>query len=108
MNMTTQSSCLNPFQIIKSRSVVIDQLHKLLYRTKTDEFSMKPIHQVIMLPSKRTCKISKFDLRSSLASILTDPELMQNENICLNDKTYTNPKVHKSSSYQDIHHGTSF
>ena len=69
---------------------------------------MKPIHQVIMLPSKRTCKISKFDLRSSLASMLTDPELMQNENIYLNDKTYTNPKVHTSSSYQDIHHRTSF
>ena len=108
MNMTTQSNCQITYPIIKSRQVVIDHLHKLLYQSISDEFNMRPNHRIIMLPSRRTTKISKFDLKTSLASMLTDPILMQRDNIYLNDKTYINPSAHKSISYKDIHHGSSF
>ena len=108
MNMTTQSNCQITYPIIKSRQVVIDHLHKLLYQSISDEFNMRPNHRIIMLPSRRTTKISKFDLKTSLASMLTDPVLMQRDNIYLNDKTYINPSAHKSISYKDIHHGSSF
>ena len=108
MNTTTQSHSQTTYPIIKSRKVVIDTLHKLLFQMSSDEYSMRPIHSLIMLPSMRTSKISKFDLKTSLASLLTDPYLMQRDTTYLNDKTYTNPRENTSSVYQDIHHGTSF
>ena len=108
MNTTTQSHSQTTYPIIKSRKIVIDNLHKLLFQMSSDEYSMRPIHSLIMLPSMRTSKISKFDLKSSLVSLLTDPYLMQRDTTYLNDNTYTNPKENTSSVYQDIHHGSSF
>ena len=108
LQTTTQQECTPITSIIKSRKVVIEHLHQLLYHTKHEEFSMKPIHRIIQLPSMRTSKISKFDLKSSLASLLTDPDLMRHENIYLGDKTYQNPIKYKTTTYEDIHHGNAF
>ena len=105
---TSSTSISTTYPIIKSRKVIIDYLHKLLYQMKSDEFSMRPIHRVIMLPSGRTTKISKFDLKSSIASMMTDPELMKRDNIYLNDKCYINPIMNKSNTIVDIHNGSAF
>ena len=72
--------------LIKSKHKLIEQLHKLMITYITPDLSMKPIHNVISLPSTKTTKISIFDLKTSLFSLLTDSELMDYNNLLLSDQ----------------------
>ena len=111
-NETTNSMSISTFnsstQLIKSKKKVISSLHDILYKNMSSQLSMKPQHDVLVLPSQRSTKISKMNLISSLFSLLTDPELMIADNLLIYDEDYLNPHSQHATSYSDIHHSSSF
>ena len=97
--------------LIKSRKTIIKFLNEVLFDSISTNLSLKPIHTIIRLPSKRTAKISKFDIITSIFTLLTDTELMVNENLLLNDISFTNPNSdlsNESTIVSDFHHGSAF
>ena len=97
--------------LIKSRKQIINLLNKVLFESISNNLSLKPIHNIIRLPSTRTAKISKFDIITSIFTLLTDTELMVDENLLLNDTSFTNPNSdlsNESKLISDFHHGSAF
>ena len=95
-------------KLMKSKKNVIEYLHNILFQLNNEKYCMKPKHEILILPSNRTTRISTFDLKSSLLALLTDPELMQRENLLLYDDSYNDPSNIQSEIYKDIHHGNAF
>ena len=83
-------------------------LHDILYNYISPQLSMKPIHNVITLPSHLTTKISKMNLLGSLFSLLTDPDIMNKNNLLIDDITFRKPNENASDVYGDIHHSSMF
>ncbi len=83
LQSTTSSGYSTNSPLIKSKKKIIAHLDEILYSNISPKLSMKPQHNVIMLPSLRSTKISKINLLPSLFSLLTDPQLMSNENLLL-------------------------
>ena len=106
--MNTEVEMKSYIQMIKSKKTVIEYLHNILFQLTSKQYSHKPMHQILLLPSHRNTRISKFDLKSSLVALLTDPEIMKNTNLLLDDPTYIDPTNNNSTHYCDIHHGTAF
>ena len=111
-NETTQSTAISDStsrtSLIKSKKKIISMLHGILYQQLSPELSMKPIHNVMKLPSNHTTKISKMNLVASLFSLLTDPQLMIQDNLLIYDNEYLQPSKSTSTHITDIHHSTSF
>ena len=98
---TTQS-------LIKDKKILIRQIQQLMYQSIHPTFCLKPIHSLIRLPSGKTTKISKFALLPSLLSTLTDPDIMQFQNLLIGDKSYVSPSTNSSEHIEDIHHSQAF
>ena len=103
----TSNYCLS-----KSKENIIKKLHHYLYETINKKLSMKPIHQVISLPSERIVKISRFDIVTSIFSLLSDTDITQPKNMLISDPLYKNPNSqvlqNMSSTIFDLHQSQSF
>lgn len=108
LQLTNNFDCSTLTTLITSKKRILSFLHDILYTHISPTLSLKPLHDVITLPSKMSTKISKFNLIGSLFSLLTDPDLMQEKNINIYDKSYTNPNNTYTDKYKDIHHCNSF
>ena len=111
-NETTQSTAIcdttSRTSLIKSKKKIITMLDNILYQQLSPELSMKPIHDVMKLPSNHTTKISKINLIASLFSLLTDPQIMIQDNLLIYDPAYLDPSENQSNHISDIHHSSSF
>ena len=105
---TSRIDCRSTVSLIKSKKNVISFLHNIMYAYISPSLSMKPIHDIIVLPSLQSTRISKMNLLGSLFSLLTDPELMVESNLLINDPTFTKPNETLSTHINDIHHSSSF
>ena len=107
--LATQSlDCRSTLSLIKSKKRVLSILHEIMYTFISPKLSMKPIHTVMVLPSTQSTKISKLNLIGSLFSLLTDPDLMNVDNLLIHDKSFTDPNTSTTTTYNDIHHSSSF
>ena len=106
--MNTEQKMTSNHQLVKSKKRVIEHLHHILFQLECSKYSLKPIHDIIPLPSHRTSRISKFDLKSSLLALLTDPDIMKSQQLLLYDQSYIDPYNHESGFYSDIHNGSAF
>ena len=108
LQVSTDINCSSISTLIKSKKRLLSLLHNIMYKHISPQLSLKPIHDVITLPSKMTTKISKFDLIGSLFSLLTDPELMKEDNINIYNEEFTNPNKNQTKEYKEIYHSKSF
>ena len=99
---------MSQVSLIKSKKRVIKFLHDIMFKYISPSLSLKPVHSVMTLPSQLSTKISKINVIGSIFSLLTDPELMKEDNIYIHDKTYRKPNECISKVYKDIHHSESF
>ncbi len=111
--------------IIKSKDKVVKRLAKILL----GEYYMKdliphPVHDIVQLPSLRSVKVSQIQLKYSLYSLLSDPEMLNTTNSLIHDPSYRKPSFHNTPQNLDvprnnstddeskyifeIHHGYSF
>ena len=83
-----------------------------------------PIHDIVQLPSLRSVKVSQIQLKYSLYSLLSDPEMLNTTNSLIHDPSYRKPSFHNTPQNLDvprnnstddeskyifeIHHGYSF
>ena len=102
-NTTTLSDSTSTISLIKSKKKIISMLDNILYRELSPELSMKPIHDIIKLPSNHTSKISKINLIASLFSLLTDPQLMIQDNLLIYESEYLQPSQSNPTYISDIH-----
>lgn len=96
----------------RTKKVILKQLENVLFKTISSHLTLKPTHSIINLPSSRTAKISKFDIITSIFTLLTDNELMSYDNLLIGDPSYTNPDISTVSdnndNIKDIHNGSAF
>ena len=109
--------------LVKNKKTLIKGLCRLLYgkyySSELQELNPRPTHDILELREyNKSVKVSKFDLKFSLFSLLTDPELMKPENLLVYDDSYRYPDdviglregtQEGGGRYMtDIHHGYSF
>lgn len=97
---------------IKCKNKLIDNLAGILY-SRIDDYHLKPKHKLLQLPSGRFTKISTFDWKSNIISLLTDPDVLNLENTYFHDEEYRNPNLFHNrddpdKTYDDVHHGSAF
>ena len=103
--------------LIRSKKKIIKLLDKVLFVSISDNLYLRPIHIIIKLPSTRTAKMSKFDMVTSIFMLLTDTDLMSNENLLLDYESFSNYNNDSlgeannnstNNSILDVHHGSAF
>ena len=107
--MNSELDMTSNLQFIKSKKRIIEYLHNILFELSSTKYSLKLIHQILLLPSERNTRISKFDLKSSLVALMTDPDIYyEPTKILLHNPSYTDPNNHHTSYHCDIHHSSAF
>ena len=101
------SHCYN--SIPKNKDKVIKDIKSILIDNE-ERFDLKPNHKILQLPSGRFVRHSSISLEAIIYSLISIPEILNEQNSLLHNKYYRNPElidsVPKSERYyHDIHTG---
>lgn len=94
------------------KDTTISKCYQILFNNSS-KYSIRPVHSLIQLPSRKFCRISSFDFNSMVLSLLSDNELVNPNNMLVEDVLYLNPsflcsKPDNERFYSDIHTGSWF
>lgn len=98
--------------IPRSSKSVIDKCMGIVFNA-SPQYTLRPIHSVVQVPSKKFSRVSTFDFKSMVLSLLTDLELTQPDNLLVENEDYLNPGIHSGKPdneqyYNDVHTGSWF
>ena len=84
---------------------VLAECHRIIFGKLLPQYTMKPIHSVIQLPSRKFCRISNFDFRSMFLSLLMDYQLTSSSNMLLENKYYLHPELFSNLGDEEKYYG---
>ena len=104
---TIPSHCYN--SIPKSKDKVIKDIKSILTNGEK-RFDLKPNHKILQLPSGRFVRHSSNSMQAIIYSLISIPEILNEENSLLHNIYYRNPRLIDSipkseRTYHDIHTG---
>lgn len=95
--------------IPKSKDKVLKDIKTILINGE-ERFDLKPKHKILQLPSGRFVRHSSISIEAIIYSLISIPEILNEENSLLHNQYYRNPclidSIPKSErTYHDIHTG---
>ena len=100
------------FQLPSTKKNVVKLCYDNIFHN-SNKYSVRPIHSFLQLPSKNFCRISSFDFKSMVLSMLIDTDLVHPSNMLVEKDEYLDPSIiltkdEKNRVYGDIHTGSWF